>query len=66
MGEQKITPKCPRCGETTNQYLRGWEEGYMKYRCGHCKKSYKVMEDGEDIVKSSQLGFQINDKEANP
>jgi len=39
--EQKIAPKCPSCGETTNQHLRGWEESYMKYRCGHCKKAYK-------------------------
>ena len=37
-----MDPKCPRCGATTNQFLRGWEEGWMKYRCGHCKEVYKI------------------------
>ena len=38
----RLTPKCPRCGATTYQLLRGWEEGYTKYRCGHCEKDYKI------------------------
>jgi len=56
-------PKCPDCGETTKQHLRGWEESYMKYQCGHCNKAYKVREDREDVGMSSQLGFKINEEE---
>ena len=57
-------PACLDCGMTTFQLLRGWKKGcYTSYRCGHCNKAYKVMEDKEDIVMSSQLGFKINDKE---
>ena len=63
MDELKITPRCPSCGETTNQYLRGWEESYTKYRCGHCQKAYQLREDEEDVVMPSQLGFNINDEE---
>ena len=40
-----VTPTCPECGESTNQLLRGWTVEYMKYRCGHCKKTYKIEED---------------------
>jgi len=58
-------PICPDCGKATNQQLRGWRRGhYTSYRCGHCNKAYKVREDREDTVKSSQLGFKINDEEA--
>jgi len=42
----RSTPKCPRCGETTSQFLHGWEAGWTKYRCGHCRKMYKI-EEGE-------------------
>lgn len=35
-------PKCPECGATSNQLLRGFEAGWMKYRCGYCKKVYKI------------------------
>jgi len=49
--------ECPECGESTRQFLRGWEEGYTKYRCGHCRKPYKI--DNEDVVLGSQLGFKV-------
>ena len=56
--------KCPKCGEVTHQHLRGWKRDYyVSYRCGHCNKAYKVREDEEDRVMSSQLGFPINEEE---
>jgi len=39
---QREIPKCPRCGATVNQLLRGFEEGWTKYRCEHCKEVYKI------------------------
>jgi hypothetical protein len=38
----KFLDPCPNCGATDHQYLRGWEEGYDKYLCGHCKNRYKI------------------------
>uniref|UniRef100_A0A6M3M7C6 Uncharacterized protein n=1 Tax=viral metagenome TaxID=1070528 RepID=A0A6M3M7C6_9ZZZZ len=56
-------PKCPSCGETTNQHLRGFGEDYENYRCGHCDRKYSVEAKGEDVALSSQLGFKINEEE---
>jgi len=61
--EGQKAAKCPSCGEITKQCLRGWEESYTKYRCGHCQKAYQLREDEEDVVMPSQLGFNINDEE---
>jgi len=45
MDEKKTdVPKCPKCGKTTRQILRGWGEGYENYRCGHCNKRYTRQE----------------------
>jgi len=44
----RLTPKCPGCGATTNQFLRGWEEGWTEYRCGHCEKVYKIEDEVND------------------
>jgi len=40
---------CPHCGETTKQMLRGWDEGSDTYRCGHCKKAYKIERMAKEI-----------------
>jgi len=39
--KEELTPKCPSCGATANQFLYGWNEEWTRYRCEHCKKVYK-------------------------
>ena len=39
--------KCPKCGETTNQDMRAWSEKWTKYRCGHCKETYKAIKEAD-------------------